>query len=354
MQHMRDTFVKDILTQVVSYLKKHPELLEMKTTELIQHTNKVMLNVDTSAGGDIGVIIHYGLYSMPAFDSNPSRRSIKNGSEWYLKRLMETNNYRPISGWKETQAHHAENYGEQDYFDFKDMITITEEKVQRWVQQAVVIGAKYVIITTRHHEGVCLWPSKVGLHLEQDVVGWVAKHTRAAGLKFGAYYSWIEWPKSFTKVYMEEVVEPQIDELQKKYKPDIFWFDGYWSVRSQVTKDKVTAICKKLKKANPKVEINDRGEESLATFRTFEKHFPEGKVKGPWEYIDTIGDSWGYNASAKKEGYKSGKILYELYTKAARMGGRFTINIGPKGDGSLGKNESNSLKEFATFLQKEE
>lgn len=352
MQEIKTTFVQQVLTQVVDYLKVHPELMKMKQRELSQLIKKEFLGSEDT-NGNIGVIIHYGLYSVPAFDSDPARRSIKNGSEWYYKRLTETGKYRPVSGWKETQTFHKKHYDGNDYFSFREGITITEDKVEMWIQQAVAIKAKYVIITTKHHDGFCLYSSKINPHSEQDVVGWVAKHARAAGLKFGAYYSWMEWPTSFTKTYMEEVVEPQINEIQKKYKPDIWWFDGNWAIKSQVCKDKVALICKKLRKANSQVQMNDRGAEDFATFQSFEKKLPENNVGGKWEYIDTIGDSWGYNAHAKKEKYKSGKDLYQSCRKVTSMGGNFTINIGPKADGSLSKNEAAALKDLGKLLAKE-
>ena len=64
-----------------------------------------------------GVIFHWGLYSVPAYDDTKSckKRSIQNGSEWYLRRLRETGTFRPISGWKETQEFHKANYGDKPY-----------------------------------------------------------------------------------------------------------------------------------------------------------------------------------------------------------------------------------------------
>lgn len=350
MEKIKASAMRDILGQLVDYIKEHPHVLEMETKELTRYLKKELLTVARDKPS-IGIIFHFGLYSVPAFDSDPSRRGIKNGSEWYLKRLTETASYRPISGWKETQAYHEEHYGERDYFNFKEDIKITEDKVEMWIQQALAIKAKYVIITTKHHDGCCLFPRKEGVSLDQDVVGWVAKHARKNGLKFGAYYSWLEWGRSFTKVYMEEVVEPQINELQKKYKPDLWFFDGQWMAKSKVVKDKMIAICKKLKKLNPQVEMNDRGTEGEATFKTLEKTLPEENVEGKWEYIDTIGHSWGYNAHAKKSSYKTGKQLYDVYEKVTQGNGNFVINLGPTSNGSLDKNETRALREFAQLLK---
>lgn len=84
-----------------------------------------------------GIIFHWGIYSVPAFDDpkSASRRKTQNGSEWYLKRLMtQEGAYRPVSGWKETQAYHAEHYPEMKYEDFASQFSPTSWDPDTWMK----------------------------------------------------------------------------------------------------------------------------------------------------------------------------------------------------------------------------
>jgi len=299
---------------------------------------------------EIGVIIHIGPYSVPAFDSDPRRRRTQNGSEWYYKRLIEKGTFHPTSGWKETQAFHATTCPDVAYAQFADQINFGEAEVETWIQQAVMIKAGYVIITSRHHDGFCMWPSQHGPHVNVDVVGLVARLACAAGLRFGIYYSWLDWDHGMSKKYLETIVRPQLMELTTMYNPDIWWFDGDWTAKSGPAVPVMAHICAYLKTVNPHVEMNDRGTGTEATYHVFgDRHIPPNREDN-WEHVNTIGYSWGYNRYATDDMFKSGQQLFDLYTEVRAKGGKFLINLGPSHEGYLDPRETVALTDFATYL----
>lgn len=308
---------------------------------------------ETDSSPETGMIFHWGLYSVTAYDdpASVSRRRNGNGSEWYLKRLMDPGTYRPISGHAETKAYHAETFGDRTYFDLKKDFTPTDWDPQEWMDIAKGIGASYVILTSRHHDGFCLWDTATTDNKsEVDVLATFAKSAKENGLKFGIYYSWIEFGQGFTQTYIRSVTLPQIAELEK-YKPDIWWFDGHWDIKTQVGISTVQGISKRFVKAG--LEVNDRvgpvtdaDVGKICSYRNYsDRYLPDESPGVRWEYIGTIGQSWGANKSATK--YKTGRELLELRDKVHLMGGRFLINMGPLADGSLLPQEVKSLRDLA-------
>ncbi len=316
----------------------------------------------------IGVIFHWGLYSIPGYDDIKSsrRRKMQNGSEWYLKRLEENGNFRPISGWKETQAFHEENFPDIEYKDFAKQFVCDGWNPDDWMKMCKENNAEYVILTSKHHDGFCLWDTKTTEYncassSKQDLLKEFCQSARKYGLKVGIYYSWSEFGKGCTKDYMNNTVTEQMKELEK-YKPDIWWFDGDWSCSTKYSKELVTSICKGLKEKNPNVKINDRialnkelkddknylGE---ATHRNYGDRFmPEETPKVKWEHINTIGISWGYNKMQEECDYKTGDELYELYEEVRMKHGDFLINFGPKADGTLDDNEVKSFLRLSELI----
>jgi alpha-L-fucosidase len=355
--------------------------------------------------GRMGVIVHWGLYSVPAFDTVASarRRSIQNGSEWYLQRLrMSETSYHPTSGWRETQAYHRKHYGEAPYEAFARQFTAAswqnlnvvspqnaskeaesepdrwmrqnrnvvsprnaskeaESEPDRWMRQFRDAGASYVILTAKHHDGFCLWPTKTTAHNSLksgprlDLLGLFRDAARRHGLAFGIYYSWSEFQANCTKIYLDRVVAPQIDELIA-YAPDLFWFDGDWMCTTVYAQTVMDAACAKIRRQLPHVQINDRvghrKERQAAsaaagpwsTYRVYaDRALPASKPSMPWEHVNTIGLSWGRNAQQSDADYKSGADLRTLRDRVWALGGRFLINVGPNADGTLCSQETQRL-----------
>jgi len=315
--------------------------------------------------GELGLIFHWGLYSVPAFDSVVSarRRKTQNGSEWYYGRLIaDINGFRPIAGSKETQQFHKQSYPDYSYDNFKQHFLTEPElwlqTVQQWMALAKEVGATYVILTAKHHDGYCLWPTNVEPHKQittkLDILGTFADAAMDHGLRFGIYYSWWEFNRNITKDYLNNVIIPEINELKQNYNPDIWWFDGHWKLESQIANSTVDAIVKDLRRFNPGVEINDRIVKKMdnpnvlgsATYRVYEdRTLPSETPLVPWEHINTLGLSWGLNLEQEEaKDYKTQKQIIDLRDKVFSLGGKLLLNLGPDANGNLDQNEVLSLK----------
>jgi alpha-L-fucosidase len=302
---------------------------------------------------------------------------MQNGSEWYLLRLLESGTYRPMSGWKETQQFHKENYGDKTYADFVNDFKCEKFDPEKWMKTAKMIGAEYVILTAKHHDGFCLWNTKTtnfnskDNEPKRDLLKEFKDSAINNGLKFGIYYSWCgalgtnvdtHGSKSVTIDYFEKTISPQVKELMK-YKPSIWFFDGDWGIKSKFVREHINKLIDEIH--STKSLVNDRiclDSENISDinylgksdYRVYsDRYIPEQKPNVKWYHINTIGLSWGYNKMQEKEDYKSGSDLYELYTKIKKKNGDFMINIGPKSDGTLDPYEEESLKTFGMLLKKE-
>jgi alpha-L-fucosidase/alkylated DNA repair dioxygenase AlkB len=346
--------------------------ITLRIRDVVKMGTSVSSMSDNFHAPKFGIIFHWGLYSVPAYDDpvSLSNRRTQNGSEWYLKRLMETGNYRPLSGWKETQQYHQTHYGNRTYQSFVDDFTAEKWDPEQWMQICKSAGAKYVIITTKHHDGFCLWPTSSTDHnsmqaaSKKDIVGMFRDAARRNGLLFGVYYSWFEFGQSCTIQYMDTIVSIQINELQT-YKPDIWWFDGDWACTTKYANTKIQTLCDDIRRSNVHALINDRigGGKDLkeqrkdlnflgnASYRVYgDREIPNESPKVKWEHINTIGLSWGRNKAQTSEHYKTVTQLYDLYKEVTLKGGNFLLNLGPNSDGSLDPQEVSILEELSKFI----
>ncbi len=220
------------------------------------------------------------------------------------------------------------------------------------------VGATYVILTAKHHDGYCLWPTlTANPHHQTDLIAQFKVSALKHQLKFGLYYSWMEFDHTFTQSYLKSVITPQIAELIQ-YNPDIFWFDGDWSCKTQVAKQTLSNLVLQIKTAIPKIELNDRigqvlksDELGLATYRNYgDREMPLSQPKVPWESIQTISYSWGRNRAQTLDQYKTGIELYSIYNRIKRLNGRLLLNLGPNADGTLDPLEVQSLRDFANEM----
>jgi alpha-L-fucosidase len=324
----------------------------------------------SASASAIGLFVHFGLYSVVQFRhvTPLQRKKFRkegggNGAEWLQDILRyKDGDWRPPAGWKETQAYFREKVGcDATYKDLHGQLDGIDWTPEHIIRVAKKMNASYVVFTTKHHDGYCLYPSVVTPEWssKRDYVGELAVACRQHGLQFGAYYSWPQFNEGCNVSYMKKVAVPHVREIESRYQPDIWWFDGHWEIKSKMAKKMVSETVSYLKEKNKAVQINDRlGMEykerkadldwmGEATFRNFEDRFmPERKPTVPWEYIDTVGFSWGRNSAQEEGDYKSGHKLKELYKRVQHMGGRFMINVGPNPDGSIDPFEEKSLEEF--------
>jgi alpha-L-fucosidase len=294
-----------------------------------------------------GIIVHYGLYSAYAYDDIKSAkvRKVQNGSEWYYGRLIDNSTFRPISGSFATKTHHQLNYNNSNYFDIANQLSPTRNNIKKFIMQCRTVGATYIILTAKHHDGFCLWNTET-----TDKVSTVgiceifAEECIKQNIEYGFYYSWFEFDKSFTIDYFNSHCVKQLGELSL-LKPKYIWFDGSWKITQKQIKIKINEICKNI--TDKGILINDRiGISPVPNYVTWnvqsDRFIPKIKTNG-WQHVNTIGYSWGYN---QFDEYKDGKSIYKIYEQVQKLGGSFLLNIGPQKDFIICKDELKSLKEF--------
>lgn len=185
-----------------------------------------------------GIFIHWGLYSVPAWSPKGTY------AEWY-KHWADKKDLFGNGDFKgdEVYEYHKKMYGEKSYADFAAMFKALDYNPVQWAELFEKAGAKYVVLTTKHHDGYALWPSKeasrdfgrpwnsMDIGPGKDLVGEFTEAVRGKGLRVGLYYSMIEWDSPLCMrgrmdCYVKEHLFPQCKELVTNYKPDLLWSDG--------------------------------------------------------------------------------------------------------------------------------
>ncbi|MCL4693219.1 MAG: alpha-L-fucosidase [Candidatus Hydrogenedentes bacterium] len=237
-----------------------------------------------------------------------------------------------------------------------------------WADLAAQAGAKYAVLTTRHHEGYCLYDSEVSgftsvkTAAKRDFVAEYVDAFRRAGLKIGFYYSLLDWrfpgywnPRKHKESAdaMVEQYHAQVRELMTNYgRIDVLWYDGHWidGVKNLGRFWRAREINAWVREKQPHILINNRSgvDEDLDTP---EQHVTASKPGRGWESCMTMGDScgWGYirnNPNMKTES----QLLQHLVTAAAGEG-NFLLNVGPKPDGTIRKAERRRLRAIGKWLR---
>ena len=180
-----------------------------------------------------GIFIHWGVYSVPSFCDTSTY------SEWY-QAWCDGNSHDGL----EREFHEA-NYGADfEYREFAPMFRAELWDPVEWAKIFRRAGAKHIVITSKHHDGFCLWPNEQASEArgypwnagetgpKRDLLGELFEACRGEGVRPGIYYSFMEWHnplyESDKARYVDEVMIPQVKELITRYKPDVFWPDGEW------------------------------------------------------------------------------------------------------------------------------
>jgi alpha-L-fucosidase len=319
-----------------------------------------------------GIFIHWGLYSVPSY--SPTARDkvsvYDRYAEWYWHRWTEAS-----STQKNFKDFQNRVYGAGfKYQDFVNSFNAEMYQPEEWAERLKASGAKYVVLTSKHHEGFTLWPSKyswnwnavdVGPH--RDLLGDLTKAVRGQGLKMGYYYSLLEWyhplyKKETIEQYVDQHMLPQMKELVNTYKPDVFWTDGEWDYPSDTLKS--TQFLRWLYNESPvkdSVVVNDRwGKETRSKhggfFTTEYDLINDGDAKGakfehPWEECRGIAGSFGYNRNEILEDYSTSEELVHILINKVARGGNLLLNIGPTADGRIPVIMQQRLSDIGAWLK---
>ncbi len=289
-----------------------------------------------------GIFIHWGVYAVPGFTQKG------NYAEWYQNGLEK--------GDSTIVAYHKAKFGNQTYYQLADQFKAELFNPDEWATLFEKSGAKYIVLTSKHHDGFALWPSKeasrtwgfpwnagvVGPH--RDLLGDLFKAVRKTSVHAGMYYSLYEWfnPlwKSDKAAYSHNHMWPQMKELINNYQPDVFWTDGDWDASDETwqSKEFLTWLYND-SPVKDKVVTYDRWGRGL--------RFKHGSVYTPeyqpdldfenhaWEESRGMGHSYGYNRMEDAWDYNSTQsLVYHLVDKVSR-GGNFLLDIGPDEHGKI-------------------
>ncbi|MHA1723675.1 MAG: alpha-L-fucosidase [Promethearchaeota archaeon] len=331
----------------------------------------------------LGIFIHWGLYSVPAFAVTGLDliQSMKRGieehfknnpyAEWYLNSLRIPS---------ETQKYHFEKYGKD--FTYDDFVEIFNEEIKKWNPDEWAglfkkAGAKYVVLVTKHHDGFLMWPSKhpnpkkKNYHASRNIVAELSAAVRKKGMKMGFYYSGsLDWSfnpqpivdiKTFLKngVRTPEYIEyanSHWRELIEEYKPDILWNDiGY-------PPNNLLELFSYYYNEVPEGVINDRWEQLREKGDDFPKvdHSdfitPEYKTfkkikKKKWESTRGIGNSFGYNQFESEEDYLKSEELIRMFVDIVSKNGNLLLNVGPMADGTIPEAQKKVLLSLGQWLE---
>ena len=328
-----------------------------------------------------GIFIHWGLYSVPAWAPKGTY------AEWYWNSLN-------VQG-SPTAQFHEKTYGKDfRYQDFAGMFKAELFDPDEWGEILKRSGAKYVVLTSKHHDGFALFPSKyswnwnaadAGPH--RDLAGDLSKAVKKAGLKMGFYYSLYEWyhpffeeegasiykyltteskkkksgdPRKLVAKYVDEHMLPQMTELVKAYEPSLLWTDGEWSYEAEVWKSReFLAWLFNSSPVKDEIVVNDRWGKGIrfnhGGFYTPEYGGPaayrEQFRKGhKWEECRGIGASFGYNRNESLDDYMTGEGLVHMLADIVSHGGNLLLNIGPTGDGRIPVIMQQRLAEIGEWL----
>jgi len=243
-----------------------------------------------------------------------------------------------------------------------------------WAKLFKATGAKYVVVTTKHHDGFCLWNSRctdysvASTPYKSDLLRPLADAVRAEGLDMGFYYSIIDWHHPDYRAAIKspddaeayahylEYMKNQIKELLTEFGPiTTLWFDGRWDpsykTRPEIGRD-LEAYCRSL---SPGLVLGDRvrAYDSIADYNSgFERKLPQSQPATDWEACMTMTEnSWGYHRTWSGDGWKTPQYFCELLTRCAAMSGNFLINLGPKPDGTIRDEELTRLQDIGEWMK---
>ncbi len=297
-----------------------------------------------------GMFIHWGAYSIPGGERNGE--ICKGGAEWIMNKLDYT----------------VEDYENEVASKFNPVKFNADE----WVTMAKTAGMKYIVITSKHHDGFCLWESKITDYdimdfapFKRDIIKELSEACKKQDIKFCFYHSIVDWhhPQAqaplypnynagqkdqsivnpeFPKYY-ENYLKPQVTELLTNYGDiGVVWFDGDWI--ADYTTEMGKELYNYIRAIQPNTIINNRvdkgrkGMEGLdregnfaGDFGTPEQEIPATGIDSDWESCMTMNRSWGYKPSDAN--WKSSKKLIQNLIDIVSKGGNFLLNIGPDGMG---------------------
>lgn len=286
-----------------------------------------------------GMFVHWGLYSVPA--GVWQGRDVPGYGEWIMNRAQI-----PVA----------------DYEPLAKQFNPVRFAADAWAKAAKEAGMRYLVVTTKHHEGFCLFASEATTYdivdatpYGRDVLKELARACAEQGIRLGFYYSIMDWhhpEQNRDFAVYHAYLKEQVRELLTNYGPiGIMWFDGEWIKQWDRTKgQELEDLCRSLQ---PGIVINNRvGKRTRedGDYETPEQTIPAGKVQGRlWETCMTMNGTWGYKT--KDEQWKSTTDCLRKLVDIASKGGNFLLNVGPTPEGEIPAASLVRLREMGDWLK---
>jgi alpha-L-fucosidase len=290
------------------------------------------------ADAKLGIFIHIGIYAVDGVDESWSFYNQKVSHADYMKQLkgFTLKNYDPAA----------------------------------WAELIRESGARYSVITSKHHDGVAMYPTRAGklssvasTPAKKDVIGPFFTELRKRGLKAGAYFSLIDWTHPDYPQFLKDsakyvlssdytrwnrfraFTQAQVVELGQLYNPDIIWFDGDWEHSAEEWEsEKIRSL---VLARNPRAIINGRLQ-GWGDYVTPEQNVPVSTPAYPWwELCMTINNNWGYQPTDTN--WKTPFEIITIFVDAVSHGGNLLLDIGPKADGTIPEEQVHVLKELGAW-----
>ena len=318
--------------------------------------------------------LHFNVKAQQKIDPD----SIRNKMQWFqdakLGIFIHWGMY-SVNGIGESWSFHNKEISYADYLKQMKGFTASNYNPEEWAALIKESGARYAVITTKHHDGMALWPThqnhfsvSKNTPAKRDVLKPFYEALDKQGIKRGAYFSLIDWSHPDYPGFLKDsnrydaLKEParwkrfqdffqsQIDEVNSAYKPDLWWFDGDWEHSAEEWQSE--KVRNQILNTNPSAIINGRLQ-GYGDYETPEQNFPVSRPKyNWWELCMTINNSWGYQP--KDTFWKTPFEIISIFADVVSNGGNLLLDIGPKADGVIPSEEVIVLKELGKWNKKHE
>jgi alpha-L-fucosidase len=316
-----------------------------------------------------GLLLSASLHAQTQVDP----KSIKDKMQWFadakLGIFIHSGIY-AVNGVDESWSFYNKKISYPDYMKQLKGFTMKNYDPAAWAELIRESGARYSVITTKHHDGVALYPTRLGTlsvvtqtPAKRDLIGPFFTELRKRGIKAGAYFSLIDWSHpdypAFTKDSTRYKVssdyprwnrfrafaQGQLMEVAKTYNPDIMWFDGDWEHSAEEWESqKIRTL---LMANNPQSIINGRLR-GYGDYVTPEQNVPVSTPAYPWwELCMTINNNWGYQP--QDTNWKTPFEIITIFVDAVSHGGNLLLDIGPRADGTIPEEQANVLRELGAW-----
>lgn len=288
-----------------------------------------------------------------------------------------------VDGVPESWSFYGGDLTREAYMRQLDGFTAARYRPDDWARLFARAGARYAVLTTKHHDGVALWDTRcTDLSVADrtpaalDLVGPFAEALRRHDLRVGLYYSHSDWshpdyptvrPSSLHRPwadnrfampapgeedperwerYLRNVHRGQIRELLSRYRPDLLWFDGAWE--RDESQWRMGELREEILRQRPLTVLNGRML-GHGDYATPELGVPITPPEGPWELCYTIGDAWGYQPQDTH--HKSVRELVRVFAETIGHGGNLLLNTGPRADGTIVEEHAQRLEGLGGWIR---